>query len=75
MPPKTKDKGKGAPGANYKTGKPVKDILPANAKAPREGAPIRAEGEPEPLRNYAFETLPMFPNWPGNDEAKNSDFT
>jgi len=28
---------KGAPVGNFKAGKPLKDILPLNSKAPREG--------------------------------------
>lgn len=37
MPPKGKDPKKGAVAGNYKAGKALKDILPPNAKAPREG--------------------------------------
>ena len=37
MPPKDAKKGKGAPVGNYKAGKQLKDILPPNTKAPREG--------------------------------------
>ena len=42
-----KDAGKKAAGAGYKAGKAIKDILPAGAKAPREGNVARLEGEPE----------------------------
>lgn len=45
MPPK-KDAKKGAPQGNYKAGKLMKDILPPNSKPPREGVPIKLEGEP-----------------------------
>lgn len=46
MPPKGKDAKKGAPQGNYKAGKPLKDILPANMKAPREGTVVKLDGEP-----------------------------
>lgn len=45
MPPKGKDPKKGAPVGNYKAGKLMKDILPPGAKPPREGLPIKVEGE------------------------------
>jgi hypothetical protein len=37
MGPKKDEKKKGAVSGNYKAGKLMKDILPANSKAPREG--------------------------------------
>jgi len=38
MPPKGKETAKkGAPQGNFKAGKQMKDILPANSKPPREG--------------------------------------
>ena len=46
MPPKGKEAKKGAAVGNFKPGKPLKDILPPNAKQPREGVPARLEGEP-----------------------------
>ena len=71
-----KDAGKKAPAAGgYKAGKALKDILPANAKAPREGNAARLEGEPEVKHNYEFEPLAVLPEWPGNEEAKAKDFT
>ncbi len=75
MPPKGKDKGKGAPAGNYKAGKPLKDILPPNAKPPREGTIVKPEGEPDPKRSYTFEPYPVFPEWPGNEAALAHDFT
>lgn len=74
MPPKGKDAKKGAVAGNFKAGKPLKDILPANAKAPREGQPARLEGEPDVQRSYEFEPLAVLPEWPGNEEAKAHDF-
>jgi hypothetical protein len=74
MPPKPKEKGKGAPVGNYKAGKLMKDILPPNTKPPREGAPIKVEGEPFVERSYAYEPYQNFPEWSSNDEAKNHDF-
>lgn len=48
-----KDAGKkGAPAGGYKAGKPLKDILPPNAKAPREGNAAKLEGEPNVERSY-----------------------
>lgn len=71
-----KDAGKKAAAAGgYKAGKPLKDILPPNAKAPREGNIARLEGEPDVQRAYEFEPLAMLPEWPGNEEAKAKDFT
>ena len=76
MPPKPKDVKKGGPaGGSYKTGKPLKDILPPNSKPPREGAPLNGEIQPEIHRAYTFEPYPNIVEWPGNDEAKNNDFT
>lgn len=75
MPPKGKEKGKGAPVGNYKAGKLLKDILPPNTKPPREGQPIKVEGgEPDLQRTYAYEPYPNFPEWPGNEEAKIYDY-
>ena len=74
MPPKDKGK-KGAISGNYKAGKPLKEIMPAGAKAPREGVVCKLEGEPEIERNFDYEPLAPFPEWPGNEEAKNHDFT
>ena len=73
MPPK-KDAKKGAVAGNYKAGKPLKDILPPTAKAPREGVPARLEGEPDVQRTFAYEPLAVLPEWPGNEEAKAHDF-
>jgi hypothetical protein len=46
MPPKPKDAKKGAVSGNYKAGKLLKDILPPNTKALREGHISKMEGEP-----------------------------
>lgn len=73
MPPKKEGK-KGAVAGNYKAGKALKDILPANSKPPREGQPARMEGEPEPAPTYEYQPMAMLPEWPGNEEAKNHDF-
>ena len=73
MPPKDKAK-KGAIAGNYKAGKPLKDILPAGTKAPREGVVAKLEGEPEVDRQFEYEPLAPFPEWPGNEEAKAHDF-
>ena len=74
MGPKGKEPKKGAVAGNFKGGKPLKDILPANSKPPREGGVARMEGEPEVTRSYEFEPLAMPPVWPGNEEAKGHDF-
>jgi len=37
---------------NFKAGKPLKDILPPNSKAPREGTVVRQEGEPQINRQF-----------------------
>jgi hypothetical protein len=75
MPPKPKDNKKGAPVGNYKAGKLMKDILPPNTKPPREGQPIKVEGEPDVQRHYAYEPYTNFQEWPTNlDEVKNHDF-
>ena len=74
MPPKKEAK-KGAVSGNYKAGKPLKDILPAGCKPPREGTVARMEGEPDVNRVLEYEPLPQFPEWPGNEEAKTHDFT
>ena len=74
MPPK-KDAKKGAVSGNFKAGKALKDILPPNSKAPREGQVAKMEGEPEVKREFEFEPLAVLPEWPGNDEAKTHDFT
>jgi len=73
MPPKDKAK-KGAILGNYKAGKPLKDIMPAGSKPPREGVVPKLEGEPEIERKFEYEPLAPFPEWPGNEEAKNHDF-
>ena len=74
MPPKDNKK-KGAIQGNYKAGKPLKDIMPAGAKAPREGVVAKLDGEPEIERKFDYEPLAPFPEWPGNEEAKAYDFT
>lgn len=74
MPPKGKDVKKGAPVGNYKAGKPLKDILPANSKPPREGQPLNAELQPDIARSNLYEPMQNIPDWPGNEEAKNNDF-
>ncbi len=74
MPPKGKDPKKGAPVGNYKAGKLMKDILPAGAKPPREGAPIKVDGEVDVHRTYAYEPYMNFPDWTTNDDAKNHDY-
>lgn len=71
---KGKEAKKGAVAGNFKAGKALKDILPANSKAPREGQVARMEGEPEVSRSYEFEPLEMLPEWPGNEEARAHDF-
>lgn len=58
---------KGVPVGNYKLGKQMKDILPSNSKPPREGIPCKPEGEPAPSRDFEYEAMEMFPEWPGND--------
>ena len=75
MPPK-KDKPKAAGG---KAGRPMKDVLPPNVKPPREGQPIKPVDEPPPdapppTRSYTYEPFPIFPEWPGNQAAKDNDF-
>jgi hypothetical protein len=75
MPPKGKDaKGKGAPVGNYKAGKLLKDIFPPNTKPPREGAPIKVEGEVDVNRSYAYKPYPNLPEWPSNEEIKIHDW-
>lgn len=74
MPPKDKGK-KGAVSGNFKAGKPLKDIMPAGSKVPREGVVPKLEGEPEIERRFDYEPQAPFPEWPGNEEAKNYDFT
>ena len=74
MPPKGKDHKKAAVATGFKAGKPLKDILPLGAKAPREGHPARMEGEPSIHRTYEFEPLPLLPEWPGNEAAASHDF-
>ena len=74
MPPKKEAK-KGAIAGNYKAGKQIKDVMPAGAKAPREGQVVRLEGEPNVQRQFEYEPLAPFPEWPGNEEARNHDFT
>lgn len=32
------------------------------------------EGDPEISRSYGFEPMAMWPEWPGNEEAKANDF-
>jgi hypothetical protein len=75
MPPKGKDPKKGAVVGNFKSGKALKDILPPNSKPPREGVVVKQEGEPNVTRNFEYEPMPHFPEWPGNDEAKQHDFS
>lgn len=75
MPPKAKDAKKGAPVGNYKAGKLLKDILPVNTKPPREGLPIKVEGEPQIERSYDYKPYPNFPEWPTPEELKAHDFT
>jgi hypothetical protein len=71
MPPKGKDAKKGAPVGNYKAGKLLKDIVPLGTKPPREGVPVKLEGEPDVHRTYLYEPYPKFPDWPAsNEEAK-----
>lgn len=65
---------KGGVAGSFKAGKPLKDILPANSKPPREGQVARMEGEAEVTRSYDFEPLDMLPVWPGNEEARAHDF-
>lgn len=57
MGAKKEDKKKGAVSGNYKAGKPLKDILPSNSKAPREGQVAKMDGEPDIQRSYEFEPL------------------
>ena len=75
MPPKDKGAKKGAVMGNYKAGKPLKDILPANSKPPREGQVVRLEGESQVHREFEYLPLPVFKEWPGNEEAKTFDYT
>ena len=75
MPPKAKDVKKGALTGNFKAGKPLKDILPPNCKPPREGAPLNGDVQPDVHRTYMYEPYANVHEWPGNDEAKNNDFT
>ena len=75
MPPKNEKNKKGAAAGNYKAGKPLKDIMPAGSKPPREGTVVRMEGESDVNRVLEYEPLPQFPEWPGNEEAKNHDYT
>lgn len=65
---------KGSVAGSFKAGKPLKDILPASSKQPREGQVARMDGDPEVNRSYDFEPLEMLPVWPGNEEAKAHDF-
>lgn len=71
-PPKGKDKG----AAKGKQGTQLKDILPANAKQPREGQPVEpleeptAEGILPQDRKYEYLPYPDFPVWPGNQEVQ-----
>ena len=75
MPPKKDTAKKGAIAGNYKAGKPIKDVMPTGAKPPREGTVVKLDGEPNVQRHFEYEPLTPFPEWPGNDEAKNHDFT
>jgi hypothetical protein len=75
MPPKGKEVKKGAILGNFKAGKQLKDILPPNSKPPREGVIVKQEGEPNVQRHMEYEPLAHFPEWPGNDEAKQHDFS
>lgn len=71
-PPKGKDKG----AAKGKQGTQLKDVLPPNAKQPREGEPIepleeQADDELQKQeRNYEYFPYPDFPLWPGNQEVQ-----
>jgi hypothetical protein len=73
MKGKGKDKG-GAKGG--KQGTQLKDILPANAKLPREGLLLEPIEEPtdegmQPQdRQYEYLPYPDFPVWPGNQEVQ-----
>jgi len=49
--------------------------MPVGSKAPREGVVCKLEGEPEIERKFDYEPLAPFPEWPGNEEAKNHDFS
>jgi hypothetical protein len=75
MPPKDKGKKPGAVQGNFKAGKQLKDILPPNSKPPREGTIVKQEGDPSIKREFQYEPLPHFPEWPGNEEAKQHDFS
>jgi hypothetical protein len=77
MPPKGKEVkgGKRAVLGNFKAGKLLKDILPPNSKPPREGLIVKQEGEPSIHRQFEYEPLPHFPEWPGNEEARQHDFS
>ncbi len=75
MPPKGKEVKKGAPVGNYKAGKLLKDILPANTKPPREGAPIKVEGDPDISRSFAYEPYQRFAEWTSNEEVAKFDYT
>jgi len=72
MPPKGKDKA----GGKGKQGSQLKDILPPNAKQPREGEPVEVMEEPteEQLKNqeknYQYLPYPDYPVWPGNQEVQ-----
>lgn len=53
-----------------KIGRPYKDFIPANVKAPRE------QVIPKNIENFNHESqplaypYPLFLEWPGNEEAK-----
>ncbi|CAI2360433.1 unnamed protein product [Moneuplotes crassus] len=69
-----KDKAKGVP--KGKQGTALKDILPPNAKQPREGDPFDPVEEPEgedienEERHYEYLPYLDFPAWPGDEEVQ-----
>lgn len=71
MPPKKDAKGP----AKGKQGKQMKDFLPANAKLPREGVPLKPPEEFEPERVFAFSPCPVLDEWPGHEAAQEHDYS
>jgi len=72
MPPKPKDAKKG----QYKTGTPLKDIIPPTIKQPiREGKPARIP-EYTPIQTVINPYQPQaeFEEWPGDEAALSHDF-
>lgn len=71
-----KGKGKDKGGVKGKQGTQLKDILPPNAKQPREGEPIEPveepaeEGVPKQDRHYEYLPYTDYPVWPGNQEVQ-----